>query len=59
MDDFGILPFLYRLENVLKPYQKRRILFLLRQDLDPLGVGYHIRQSKIAIGSGKLWGKVF
>lgn len=46
-------------EYVLKPYQKRRILILLRPDLDPLGAGYHIRQSKIAIGSGMLWGKGF
>lgn len=46
-------------EHALKPYQKRRILILLRPDLDPLGAGYHIRQSKIAIGSGMLWGKGF
>jgi rod shape determining protein RodA len=46
-------------ERVLKPYQKRRILILLSPDLDPLGAGYHIRQSKIAIGSGMLWGKGF
>jgi rod shape determining protein RodA len=46
-------------EHVLKPYQKRRILILLSPDLDPLGAGYHIRQSKIAIGSGMLWGKGF
>jgi rod shape determining protein RodA len=46
-------------EHVLKPYQKRRIMILLRPDLDPLGAGYHIRQSKIAIGSGMLWGKGF
>jgi rod shape determining protein RodA len=46
-------------EKVLKPYQKKRILILLRPDLDPLGAGYHIRQSKIAIGSGKLMGKGF
>jgi rod shape determining protein RodA len=44
---------------VLKPYQKERILICLRPDLDPLGAGYHIRQSKIAIGSGKVWGKGF
>ncbi len=43
----------------LKPYQKKRILILLCPDLDPLGAGYHIRQSKIAIGSGMLWGKGF
>lgn len=55
-----LVPLLYPLwENVLKPYQKRRILILLRPDLDPLGAGYHIRQSKIAIGSGMLWGKGF
>ena len=46
-------------EHVLKPYQKRRVLILLSPDLDPLGAGYHIRQSKIAIGSGMLWGKGF
>lgn len=56
----GIIPTLVPLwEHVLKPYQKRRILILLRPDLDPLGAGYHIRQSKIAIGSGMLWGKGF
>lgn len=46
-------------EHVLKAYQKRRILILFNPDLDPLGAGYHIRQSKIAIGSGMLWGKGF
>ncbi len=46
-------------EHVLKPYQKRRVLILLSPELDPLGAGYHIRQSKIAIGSGMLWGKGF
>ncbi|NLI80233.1 MAG: rod shape-determining protein RodA [Deltaproteobacteria bacterium] len=55
-----LLPLLFPIwEHVLKPYQKRRILILLRPDLDPLGAGYHIRQSKIAIGSGMLWGKGF
>lgn len=54
------LPLLWPIwENVLKPYQKKRILILLLPDLDPLGAGYHIRQSKIAIGSGMLWGKGF
>lgn len=56
----GVLPLIYPVwEHVLKPYQKRRVLILLRPDLDPLGAGYHIRQSKIAIGSGMLWGKGF
>ncbi len=55
-----LLPLLYPVwEYGLKAYQKRRILILLRPDLDPLGAGYHIRQSKIAIGSGMLWGKGF
>ncbi len=43
----------------LKEYQKRRILTFLNPDRDPLGAGYHIIQSKIAIGSGQLLGKGF
>jgi rod shape determining protein RodA len=42
---------------VLKDYQKRRILTFLSPDHDPLGSGYHIVQSKIAIGSGMITGK--
>ena len=38
-------------------YQKQRILTLLDPEQDPLGSGYHIIQSKIAIGSGGTWGK--
>jgi rod shape determining protein RodA len=41
----------------LKPYQKARILTFLNPDSDPLGAGYQIIQSKIAIGSGGLFGK--
>jgi len=41
----------------LKPYQKKRILTLLDPESDPMGQGYQIIQSKIAIGSGGLWGK--
>lgn len=41
----------------LKPYQQRRISTFLDPDLDPLGAGYHIIQSKIAVGSGMVWGK--
>jgi rod shape determining protein RodA len=56
----SILPLILPVwEHVLKPYQKRRVLILISPDLDPLGAGYHIRQSKIAIGSGMLWGKGF
>jgi rod shape determining protein RodA len=43
----------------LKEYQKRRILIFLNPDRDPLGAGYHIIQSKIAIGSGMISGKGF
>ncbi len=43
----------------LKDYQKDRILTYLDPSRDPLGSGYHILQSKIAIGSGGFWGKGF
>jgi rod shape determining protein RodA len=43
----------------LKGYQQRRILTFLNPDLDPLGAGYHVIQSKIAVGSGMMWGKGF
>ena len=43
--------------HFLKPYQRQRILTFLDPDLDPLGAGYHVIQSKIAIGSGQLFGK--
>ena len=41
----------------LKPYQKLRILTFFSPDRDPLGAGYQILQSKIAVGSGGLFGK--
>ena len=50
------LPFII---SFLKPYQKLRILTFLNPDRDPLGAGYQIIQSKIAIGSGGLNGKGF
>jgi hypothetical protein len=43
----------------LKDYQKQRIFTFLNPEQDPLGSGYHIIQSKIAVGSGLLWGKGF
>ena len=43
----------------LKLYQKERILTFINPDRDPLGAGYHILQSKIALGSGGLFGKGF
>ncbi|MFL2769854.1 MAG: rod shape-determining protein RodA [Rhodospirillaceae bacterium] len=43
----------------LKLYQKERILTFINPERDPLGAGYHILQSKIALGSGGLFGKGF
>lgn len=43
--------------GMLKEYQKRRLLVFLDPDLDPLGAGWHLLQSKIAIGSGQLFGQ--
>jgi rod shape determining protein RodA len=45
--------------NFLHDYQKNRILTFLNPESDPLGTGYHITQSKIAMGSGGLGGKGF
>ena len=50
------LPFIY---GLLHDYQQRRVDIFLDPELDPLGAGYHITQSKIAIGSGGLAGKGF
>ena len=43
--------------NFMEDYQKQRVLTLINPDSDPLGAGYNIIQSKIAIGSGGLFGK--
>jgi len=45
--------------SLLKPYQKSRILTFFNPERDPLGAGYQIIQSKIAIGSGGIFGKGF
>jgi len=45
--------------SFLKPYQKLRILTFFNPDKDPLGAGYQIIQSKIAVGSGGIFGKGF
>ena len=45
--------------SFMHDYQKKRVLTFLDPDRDPLGAGYHITQSKIAIGSGGLFGKGF
>ena len=44
---------------LLHDYQRNRILVMLNPESDPLGTGYHISQSKIAIGSGGIFGKGF
>ncbi len=45
------------LEDVLKPHQQRRVQLLVNPNIDPLGVGWNVTQSKIAIGSGGFSGK--
>jgi rod shape determining protein RodA len=43
--------------GLLKDYQKDRLILFLDPDKDPLGGGYHLIQSRIAIGAGQLWGQ--
>jgi len=43
--------------GLLKDYQKDRIILFLNPEKDPLGGGYHLIQSRIAIGAGELWGR--
>jgi rod shape determining protein RodA len=45
--------------GMMHGYQKKRIQTFIDPESDPLGAGYHIAQSKIAIGSGGIWGKGF
>jgi rod shape determining protein RodA len=47
----------YAFNSFLKPHQQNRILVLLNPNIDPLGVGWNVTQSKIAIGSGGVAGK--
>ena len=49
------LPFIYKYG--LSEYQQKRIQVFINPDLDPLNRGYNVIQSKIAVGSGQLWGK--
>jgi rod shape determining protein RodA len=49
----------YVYEDVLQPHQKMRIAVLIDESVDLRGAGYNLHQSKIAIGSGGLWGKGF
>ncbi len=49
-----LMPFAW---HFLRPYQRSRLLVFLNPDHDPLGAGYTVIQSKIAVGSGQLFGK--
>ncbi len=49
----------YIITDVLKPHQQNRVKALINPDADPLGYGWNVTQSKIAIGSGGMWGKGF
>ena len=55
----GLLASLPIIWGFLKTYQKKRILTFINPEEDPLGSGYHILQSKIALGSGGVFGKGF
>lgn len=50
----GVAPLIW---HFMHEYQRQRVLTFLNPELDPLGAGYHIIQSKIAVGSGGLYGK--
>ena len=50
------LPFIW---NLLRDYQKDRLLVFLNPDKDPLGAGYNVIQAIIAVGSGRMWGRGF
>jgi len=45
------------IQHIIKDYQRKRLVVFLSPGFDPLGAGYHILQSQIAIGSGRLFGK--
>lgn len=55
----AMIPAAYGAWQFLKPYQKQRVLTFMDPETDPLGAGYHIIQSKIALGSGGVYGKGF
>jgi len=54
-----LLIFLFSWSNILKDYQKARIMTFLLPQSEPLGAGWNQAQAKIAIGSGGIWGKGF
>lgn len=59
---FGVMTYLYQFKQdiffkLIKPYQWNRIVYWLNPELDPVGQGFQLKQSLIAIGSGQLVGK--
>ena len=54
IEDNSFRPFI---SAVLRPYQQKRLITFINPDQDPLGAGYHVIQSKVAVGSGKFLGK--
>lgn len=60
MIGIGLIAYIYSIDFVvskLPPHQQNRIMVLFNPDIDPLGVGWNVTQSKIAIGSGGFFGK--
>ena len=57
MAGFGLALIPLAWQFYLKPYQRQRVLTFFNPESDPLGSGYHIAQSKIAVGSGATFGK--
>ena len=57
MGSLGLGAVLFAWEQLLKPYQKQRIATFLNPEQDPMGHGYQVLQSKIAVGSGGKFGK--
>lgn len=57
----GVLLFatMWHFNILIKPYQKARLEVFINPDADPKDTGYHIKQSRIAVGSGQVWGKGF
>ena len=49
----------FMMTEVLKPHQQNRIMSMVNPNIDPLGIGWSVTQSKIAIGSGGIFGKGF
>jgi len=59
LGNIGIGYAVAKIWDILKDYQKARLLSFLNPEIDPLGIGYHGMQAKIAVGSGGFFGKGF